>query len=168
MGRAALYALQNQFDSSIQMLQNLIQVAPDELWFTYYQGNPMWKQVFHVVYYIDYWIRPVYDQSEFRCMIFDEKISFELNIHTEGDLTITREKMAEYLELIHRKTGKVFDTLSDEDLSRLIIPGIENYTWLDVVTGQIRHIMYNVGYCNGILREQSLPEADWYAYNEKD
>ena len=39
---------------------------------------------------------------------------------------------------------------------------------LDIFFSQSRHIMYNVGYCNGILRERNLAESDWYAYNEPE
>jgi hypothetical protein len=150
------------------MLKNLIHLVPEEQWNTDYNGVPMWKQVYHVVYYIDYWLRLKYDESEFRCVIFDERISPELNIHTDGDLSITRTQMADYLEKIHIKTEQFFQALQDEDLAAPIISGVENYTYLDVITGQIRHIMYNIGYCNALLREQKLPEADWYSYNEKD
>ena len=49
-----------------------------------------------------------------------------------------------------------------------VLPEQAHMTLLDVIFTQTRHIMYNVGYCNGILRERNLPESDWYAYNETE
>ncbi|MBH1942105.1 DinB family protein [Mobilitalea sibirica] len=168
MDRLAITALHNQFESSYQMLDNLIQVIPEDKWYSKYHDIPMWKQVFHILYFIEFWIRPEYNDREFRCMKFDERISPELDVHTEGDISISKEQMLEYLNNIHLKTLQVFEELQDKDLGEPIINGVDNYTYLDVITGQIRHIMYNIGYCNACLREHGLPESDWYSYNEKD
>lgn len=83
-------------------------------------------------------------------------------------ISISRAEMTEYLNKIHMKTVRVFASLKDEDMARSIIKGVENYTYTEEILAQIRHIMYNIGYGNSCLRENGLPESDWYAYNEKE
>lgn len=76
--------------------------------------------------------------------------------------------MLEYLDAIQVKTTCVFDSLDDQKLCVPVLDNATHHTYADVIVGQIRHIMYNIGYLNGILRELGLPESDWYAYNEPE
>jgi hypothetical protein len=76
--------------------------------------------------------------------------------------------MLAFLDKLQTKTEHFFDNLHDGMLGEPIVKGDENYTYADVVAGQIRHVMYNAGYLNGILRSLDLPESDWYSYNEKE
>lgn len=168
MTRIITKALQNQYESSHKMLTDLVDRIPNHLWCDLYQEVPIWKQVYHVVFFIDFWFRDTYDDSDFKSMTFKDTITPELVDDAPEGTYITRNEMKEYLEKIHNKTIRIFELLSDIDMARPIMKGIENYTYTDVVLGQIRHIMYNVGYCNSCLRENGLPEADWYAYNEYD
>jgi len=170
MKRTITEALRGQFDSTLHMAFVLIDVCPETVWSASYNEVPFWQQVFHYVYYIDFWMRERYDDSEWRSMIFDDKYSTDLYAESYEGLFISREKMREYLKAIQLKTTKVFDRLHDDILGDSAVdtglPYI--YTHADIITGQIRHIMYNIGYLNGILREQALPESDWYAYNEPE
>jgi hypothetical protein len=65
------------------------------------------------------------------------------------------------------KAENFFDHLDDEMLGKPIFDGAKNFTYIDVVTCQNRHIMYNLGYLNGLLRSEGMKESDWYSYNEK-
>jgi len=101
-------------------------------------------------------------------MIFDNVYTTDLYADSYEGLFISQDKMLEYLDVIQMKTTNMFHNLNDEKLSSSIFNNDPQYTYTDVIVGQIRHIMYNVGYINGILRELGLPESDWYAYNEPE
>lgn len=103
-------------------------------------------------------------------MIFDDAYTTDLYAESYEGLLISREDMRLYLNVIREKTTRIFDGLHDELLGEVAVdPGLPyTYTDADIITGQIRHLMYNIGYLNGILREQGLPESDWYAYNEPE
>lgn len=168
MKRLITEALRNQFDSTFHMARVLIKVCPGEIWAASYNEVPFWQQVFHYVYFADFWMREKYDDNEWRTMIFDDAYTPDLDTASYEGLFISRDKMLEYLDTIHAKTTRIFDNLNDEKLSTSVYNNDPQYTYTDVILGQIRHIMYNIGYLNGILRDHGLLESDWYSYNEPE
>lgn len=168
MNRIITEALRNQFDSTFHMARILVKICPEEIWATSYNDVPFWQQVFHYVYYIDFWMRESIDDNEWRTMIFEDAYTTDLYADSYEGLFISQGKMLEYLDAIHNKTTSLFDNLSDGKLSASVFYNSPQHTYTDVIIGQIRHIMYNNGYLNGILRELGLPESDWYAYNEPE
>ena len=169
-GRVAAEASRNQFASSFHMLKTFVDLCPDEVWDARFYGfqYPVWYQAYHVAFYVDYWFREDYGGGEFRSMVFDDRIPPEFEHEVPEGVFLSRQQMLEYLEAIGRKLDRFFDALTDGMLSQPILPGQDKFTYLDVLTGQHRHVMYNVGYLNGILRGLDLPESDWYSYNEDD
>lgn len=161
-------ALQNQFDSTFHMARVLVEICPEKIWAASFNGVPFWQQVFHYVYFVDYWMRDSYDDSEWRTMIFDDAYTTDLYADNYEGLFISQNTMMEYLNAIQTKTTRIFNNLDDLKLSFSVYDNDSHYTYTDVILGQIRHIMYNIGYLNGILREQGFPESDWYAYNEPE
>ena len=159
-------AAQNQFFSSYQMLETLVDVCPDEVWYGVYNDVTFWYQVYHVAYFIDYWFRAEGATAPSLCMAFDPRIPPEFEHDVPPDVSISRAEVREYLRRIRAKLTVLFASLDDAALARPVYDGTEEYTLLDILFGQSRHIMYNVGYCNGILRERNLEESDWYSYNE--
>jgi hypothetical protein len=165
--RTAAEAARNQFGSCYKMLITLVEVCPDDVWYEFFNGVPFWYQVYHTVYFIDYWFRDDYKADDFMCVQYDKRIPPEFEHDVDNSFAVSRGDMKEYLEKIHVKTARVFDALTDSRLGDPIL--IENnYTYLDVIMAQTRHIMYNLGYLNGILRSKALEESDWWAYNEKE
>jgi len=168
MKRLITESLRNQFDSTFHMAYVLVKVCPEKIWVASYNEVPFWQQVFHYVYYIDFWMREKYDDSEWRTMIFDDAYTTDLYADSYEGLLIRQDKMLEYLDVIRTKTTIIFDHLNDEKLSVSVFGNEPQFTYTDVILGQIRHIMYNIGYLNGILRELGMPESDWYSYNEPE
>ena len=165
---AAVEICRKQFYSSYRMLCTLVDVCPDSVWFSCYYGfdYPVWYQVYHVAYFVDFWLRDAYDDKEFHCMVCSEYIAPEFEHKPPEGLIVSRADMKAYLCKIDAKLCHFFDSLTDARLTQPILSGKDQFTYLDVITTQQRHIMYNIGYLNGILRGLNLPESDWYAYNE--
>ena len=159
-------AAREQFFSCYQMLETLVGVCPDEVWFCRYGDVPFWYQVYHTIYFVDYWFRADYAAEDFLAMRFDERIPPEFEWEIPAGVSLSRAQMQDYLTHIREKLNRIFSDLSDEALSRQVFPNQENMTLLDVIFTQARHVMYNIGYCNGILRARNLEESDWYSYNE--
>jgi hypothetical protein len=168
MKRLITEVLRNQFDSTFHMARVLVEVCPKEIWAESYNQVPFWQQVFHYVYYIDFWMREKFDENEWRSMIFDDAYTTDLDAGSYEGLFISQDKMLEYLDAIQTKTTSLFHGLDDEKLSVSPWKNGPQHTYAEIIAGQIRHIMYNIGYLNGILRELGLPESDWYAYNEPE
>ncbi|NLV58060.1 MAG: DinB family protein [Clostridiales bacterium] len=168
MKRLITETLRNQFDSTLHMARILVKVCPDSVWALSFNGVPFWQQVFHYVYYLDFWMRESYDESPWRSMIFDDAYTTDLYAESYKGLFISRKEMLCYLERIGQKTARIFDSLEDDQLSVPVEGDDPHYSYADVIVGQIRHVMYNIGYLNGILRQQGMPESDWYSYNEPE
>lgn len=160
--------LRDQFLSCYQMLETLVEVCPDNIWAGVFSGVPFWYQVYHTVYFIDYWFRMNQDGAGFPSMPLDSRIPPEFESEIPASLSISRESMRAYLRLIREKLIQIFASIKESDLTCSAFSQEPEVTLLDAICSQTRHIMYNIGYCNGILRERNLPEADWYAYNESD
>jgi len=160
--------LRDQFFSSYQMLEALVEVCPDDVWYGVYNEVPFWYQVYHTVYFVDYWFRMDQDGAGFPSMPLDARIPPEFELEVPAGISISRESMRAYLRLIREKLTQIFASIKESDLSHPAFSQEPEVTLLDAIFSQTRHIMYNIGYCNGILRGRNLPEADWYAYNESD
>lgn len=158
----------HQFDSCYRMLETLVDVTPGTVWLETFHAVPFWYQVYHVVYFVDYWFRKDFAATDFLCMTFDKQIPPEFEHDVPEGVFIPQDEMREYLRHVREKFETIFRILDDETLAQGIGYGETQITWLDVILTQTRHIMYNVGYCNGILRGQNLAESDWYAYNETE
>jgi hypothetical protein len=149
------------------MLERLVEVCGDETWQARFNDCPFWYHVYHAAYFIDYWLRESPDSGEFKaCIPFAVPPEFECEIGSE--VFISRAAMQEYLRRLKQNTSAFFHSLTDEKLTLPAVDGKPDHTYLDVILGQIRHVMYNVGYLNGILRGRGEEESDWYAYNEED
>ena len=159
-------AARGQLFSCYQMLETLVDVCPDEIWQGVYGEVPFWYQVYHTAYFVDYWLREGRAGGGFPCARFDPRIPPEFEWVLEADVLLSRETMRVYLRLIRQKLNRIFASLTDCDLSCPAFELEPEVTLLDAIFSQARHIMYNVGYCNGILRAHDLAESDWYAYNE--
>lgn len=164
----AINANKNQFMSSFKMLKDLITICPDHVWSRYFYEVPFWYQVYHTVYFVDYWMREDYGSEFIPLMGFGPAIPPEFETEIKEDMFISRSDMEQYIKLLEIKLDCFFSKLEDEDLGRPIAPGADYHTYTDVFVCQNRHVMYNVGYLNGLFRSLELPESDWWAYNEKE
>jgi hypothetical protein len=160
--------LQDQFLSGFRMLETLVAVCPDEVWTGVFSEIPFWYQVYHTACFVDFWFRRDYESDDFLVMRFDPRIPPEFDWALPDGVSIPRVEMREYLRRIRGKLCRIFVNLDDGMLSCVPIASEKAVTLVDIFLSQTRHVMYNVGYCNGILRERGLPEADWYAYNETE
>ena len=161
-------AAKGQLFSCYQMLETLVDVRPDEIWQSVYGEVPFWYQVYHTAYFVDYWLREDCSGADFPSLLFDPRIPPEFEWAVPQEAFLSRGIMRLYLRLIRQKLNRICASLADSDLARPALDSEPEVTLLDAIFSQARHIMYNVGYCNGILRRLDLDESDWYAYNERD
>ena len=150
------------------MLETLVEVCPDNVWCGTFNEIPFWYQVYHTVYFFDYWFRADSNGAGFPSMPLDPRIPPEFERDIPADTFVSRETLREYLRLIKEKLNRIFAKITESDLALPAFAQEPEVTLLDAIFSQTRHIMYNIGYCNGILRGLNLAEADWYAYNEPD
>jgi hypothetical protein len=160
---SCLDIIKRQFDPCLEMLWKIIDYCPEDVWLREEAGAPFWQQVYHTIYWMDFWLREEYSQAEYRSMIIEKGLSFELDKVSRDCLS--REESQEYLEKVQAKLERFFGKLDDGKLTSPIVER-SGFTYLDAIVSQIRHIQYHVGQCNTILGGQGEKTVEWIAYNE--
>ncbi len=157
----------SQFASTFRMLRTFVEICPDGVWASCYFGfpYPVWYQAYHAAYFVDYWMQDTYEGPPALCKTFDPRIPPEFEHGLEPGVFVERAELLHYLGLLAPRIGRWFDRLHDGMLGETTRYG---QTYADVLFAQNRHVMYNVGYLNAVLRSLGLEEADWYAYNEAE
>ncbi|WP_312151702.1 DinB family protein [Paenibacillus sp. FSL R10-2796] len=144
-----------QFDPTVEMLKNLIEVCPDHFWKD--AKHKYWRHIFHATTSMKFWFRQQKDE-EFTIPDFGKDITEDLD--KECSDYPTKEEMTEYVEEILSVARNFFAELTD---GRLLEPCVlyEEITKTDVILMQIRHVQHHIGYCNSILNSNHLQTAMW-------
>ena len=164
--------MNRNFISSLKMMGGIIDVCPDNVWEEINGWSPFWQQIYHVLESVDYWFREnynyVYDDEVLKAWKTDKNVTSELDENMkEFDDILSKAELRQYLNCIYQKTDMFFNSLDD---SKLVLPIAENnfdFTYLDVIDMQIRHVMYHVGHCICILRSRANLEVEWISHNER-
>ena len=94
--------------------ENLIACIPDSLWEKRYDGLPMWKYVYHMLYSMDRWyINPC--DPQYQDPSFHQKGLNDLNLMPK-DERISRQEITTYEIAIRRKIESYLEGLEDAAL----------------------------------------------------
>ena len=148
--------LKRQFQPSFRMIAKIINSCPKSIWAQKNIDPPIWQQVYHVLYGIDYWFSE--SKDKFAPPDFDENVHAVLGEASEG--FIEQEDIKEYLEYVEKKVLKFISGLDENSItapSKLYA----KWTNLDVVLEQIRHFQHHLGYLNRVLLKCKIEPVEW-------
>ena len=132
--------------------ENLIACVPDELWDKRYDGIPMWKYLYHMLYSMDRWyINP--SDPDYRDPAFHTPVLNNLNVVPEEGETLPRETVTEYFAHIKDKITAYLDTLTDDMLGDC--PQYCSMSRLRLILGQFRHWHRHMGLVYGFIVEDT-------------
>ena len=155
-------AVKAQYDYSLTMLYEIIDACPDKLWTEKNGLFPFWQQIYHALYWTDYNIQDSYNGEKTFCWKTEKKISHELNKEkTDYPEYLTKDEMGSYIQVFTEKKERFFSNLTDSILTKPIAYRQDGLTYFDIISNQIRHIMYHVGYCDCILRDNGYSVKAW-------
>ena len=153
-----LDSLRRQFSDPFEMLEKIIDVCPDELWNKKTSGYVFWHQIFHALYWVHFWLRD--EKTDFNEPFTGETLYPHLEktpekILSKNDLRIFCK---ETKELAEKWVSGKDDSWLNLLLFREKTPTkmLKDWTYLDAIISQISHLMYHVGHCDAILRENSV------------
>ena len=164
--------MKRNFISCLNMMEKIIDNCPADLWVKIYAGFPFWQQVYHALESVDYWFREsyryVYDDETPKVWKPNKNVTSELDKSKKvfSDI-LSKEEIQQYLSCIYGKTDLFFSNLNDHKLKQPIAENNYEFTCLDVIDMQIRHVMYHVGHCICILRSHTDIEIEWVSHNER-
>ena len=127
--------------------ENLIACIPDSLWEKRYDGLPMWKYVYHMLYSMDRWyINPC--DPQYQDPSFHQKGLNDLNLMPK-DERISRQEITTSEIAIRRIIESYLEGLEDAALGEN--PEGCGYSRLKLILGQFRHWHRHMGLIYGFL-----------------
>lgn len=131
--------------------ENLIKCIPDELWSKRYDGIPMWKYLYHMLYSMDRWyINPC--DPDYQDPEFHTDTLADLNV-IPTDERLTRSQLESYFFKIREKIQDYIEQLSDDDLS--MKPQNCDMSRFLLILGQFRHWHRHMGVIYGFIIEDA-------------
>ncbi len=131
--------------------ENLMKCIPDELWCKRYDGIPMWKYLYHMLYSMDRWYinpsDPMYQDPPFHI----DKLN-DLNVIPQ-DEHVERQQLEAYFYQIQDKIQHYIEQLEDCVLSEK--PENCDMSRFRLILGQMRHWHRHMGIVYGFLIEDT-------------
>ncbi len=128
--------------------ENLMKCVPAELWSKRYDGLPLWKYLYHMLYSMDRWFinprEPGYQPPPFHTDGLND-----LNVEPPERQIVSRASMERYFSQIKEKIESCLDTLEDGLLTGC--PEGCEYTRFRLILGQFRHWHRHMGIVYGFL-----------------
>jgi DinB superfamily len=148
-------AVWNQFGASIDMLENAIIMCPDEHWDTKLN---FWYAAYHCIFWTDYYLTA-------EPGTFEPPAPFTLSeFDPAGKMpgrTYTKAELLSYLEYCRQKASELIAGLTHDRLSDRWINDYKNYSLLEILLYNIRHIQHHSAQLNLLLRQTINNAPAW-------
>lgn len=137
---------------TIQIFQNieiLFEAIPEKEFDTIKGGFKTWRQFYHLIHSMDKnFIDPVnYIEPEFH--------KKNLNIiYIDDENKLTKDEIKEYYEYVKNKIQKYINELNETILEEKIKFNGEEYTRMELILAQIRHIFFHIGYLHCCIKTE--------------
>ncbi|MEO8664240.1 MAG: DinB family protein [Ignavibacteria bacterium] len=147
--------LWKQFGATIDMFENSINACPDELWDT---DKKFWYNAYHTLFFLDYYLS---DDPE----KFSPPSPYTLSeFNPDGEMperTYTKDELLKYLAHCRNKCHDLIAGLNDENFNRRFISQYKNYSLLEMLIYNLRHVQHHVGQLNMLLRQGADIGSGW-------
>ena len=163
------------FAAAIDMLKQAVSLCPDNLW---QENQKFFYLTYHTTIFLDYYLtNPVKDfMPVLPYTITDSgKLPDEAVDDVIPNKFYSRQEMLTYLSAIREKCRKMTSLSTNEKLTERWIEDAEidmhglcpsmvtDYTVLDILFYNLRHVQHHVGQLNYILRQAINKAPDWIA-----
>lgn len=140
-------AVWSQFGASMDMLENAIRMCPEDLWNTKLN---FWYTAYHCIFWTDYYLTTDPDNFEppspFTFSEFDPT-------GIKPARPYTKEELLAYLTYGRQKAKLLISCLTAERLNDRWINDYKNYSLLEILLYNIRHIQHHSAQLNLLLRQ---------------
>jgi hypothetical protein len=148
-------SLWSQFGASIDMLENAIRLCPPEQWNT---GTKFWYNAFHCLFFMDYYLtmdpKTFSPPKPFTVSEFEDAMP---------DSVYEKHELINYLQYNREKCYSLITTLTMEKLQEpwINVSGSMNYSVLEILVYNIRHVQHHAAQLNLLLRQSIDSAPDW-------
>jgi DinB superfamily len=155
-----------QFGASLEMLENAIKMCPEEYWDT---DLSFWYTSYHCIFWTDYFLttepKNFAPPTPFTFSEFDPT-------GKKPDRTYTKRELLDYIEHCRQKAYKLISTLTTERLNERWINEYKNYSLLEILLYNLRHIQHHSAQLNLLLRQTINNAPTWVSqaknFNENE
>ena len=153
--------LLRQLMPSFKMIALAIERCPKAIWAQRNIDPPIWQQVYHVLYTLDYWFSE--SKEKFVSPDFNDEVSSVLGEDSKG--FIVQEDIILYLNFVEEKAAKFISNLAETEITA---PSKHYQKWtnLDDILEQVRHLQHHLGYLNRVLLKCKLTPVEWECYDQ--
>jgi len=148
-------AVWTQFGASLDMLENAIVMCPEEHWET---TLDFWYLSFHCIFWTDYYLSTEPDK-------FEPPTPFSLSefdpTGKKPDRIYTKTENLEYLEHCRQKAKQLIRELTPSRMNDRWINEHKNYSLLEILLYNMRHIQHHSAQLNLILRQTIDNAPNW-------
>lgn len=154
-------AIWNQFGASLDMLENAITICPDEHWDTELDFG---YNSYHCLFWTDYYLTTEPSQFEppkpFTFSEFDPT-------GKKPDRTYTKTEVLAYLEHCRQKAYQLISELTVEKLNDRWVNDNKNFSLLEILFYNLRHIQHHSAQLNLLLRQTINNAPTWVSQAKK-
>lgn len=144
-----------QFGASIDMLENAIQLCPLSSWNS---KSMFWYHAFHCLFFLDYYLTMQPEK-------FSPPAPFTFSEFTDElpERVYTREELVNYLHVNREKCRLLIAGLTEGALNPrwVNISGTMNYSVLEILLYNMRHVQHHAAQLNLLLRQDIDSAPTW-------
>jgi hypothetical protein len=148
-------AIWSQFGASLDMLENAINKCPEEHWDT---TSAFWYVAYHCTFWTDYYLTTEPSKFEppkpFTFSEFDPT-------GKKPDRTYSKIEVLNYLAHCRQKAQVLIKNLTTDRLNDRWINDYKNYSLLEILLYNMRHIQHHVAQLNMTLRQTINNAPNW-------
>ncbi|XMB66552.1 DinB family protein [Mycoplasmatota bacterium zrk1] len=151
--------LKNQYLLVFQMLETLLKEVSEETYIKKVGGYFFWQQILHALMGSHFWFRS--SNEPFVEPYLDRGYFPELE--KEAKNVMTKDELLEFSRQVRLQVDEYFNTRDDKWLSDKSVL-YSKLTNLEIITMQIRHLMYHTGYCSALMNIEEDYKLEWIDY----
>ena len=147
MGDAVVRDIRSKSASLLQGIRRTIRAMDDETLAKPSSGWQLWKQCYHLLYWLDHWF---VDPLSFAPPSFHQSDFMDPGI--VSPIGLCKGQLLEYLGLIECRIEHYLGELSAEELQRQYEVRGRIRSRLDMILGQFSHVSHHIGYICATVR----------------
>jgi len=148
-------AIWNQFGAGLDMLENALNKCPEQLWD--YELD-FWYIAYHCLFWTDYYL--TLEPNNFQPPIPFTFSEFDPS-GRKPDRIYTKQELLNYLEHSRTKAKRLIEDLTLDKLNSRWINDYKNYSLLEILLYNLRHIQHHTAQLNLLLRQSNIEAPNW-------
>ena len=148
-------AIWSQFGASLETLENAIKMCPENLWDS---KLDFWYQAYHCLFWTDYYLSV--DSNSFQPPAPFTLSEFDPT-GIKPERTYAKVELLNYLEHCQHRAKQLITGFSLEQLNDRWINEYKNFSMLEILIYNIRHIQHHAAQLNLLLRQTVDDSPTW-------